>query len=140
MLADMGRTGTRAALGLLTGVTAVAVWLGPVSAAGATGGPHARPAGVSLHQRIVFDSDRSGTRQLYEVNAHGNGIKRLTFTGENVDPAWSADGTRIVFASNRGGTFGVYTIQADGSSVNLVTASSGFDGTPAWSPDGKWIA
>lgn len=34
----------------------------------------------------------------------------------------------------------VYVVDADGSNVARLTESEGFDGFPAWSPDGTKIA
>jgi TolB protein len=31
-------------------------------------------------------------------------------------------------------------MNSDGSGVTRLTTTAGFDGEPAWSPDGEWIA
>ena len=55
---------------------------------------------------------------------------------DDLDPAWSPDGSKIAFSSNRDDQFGeIYVMNADGSAQTQLT-TSGFDGYPDWSPDG----
>ena len=44
----------------------------------------------------------------------------------------------IIFSSDRGGNFDIYTMKTNGILIKL-TDDEGFDGQPAWSPDGKSI-
>jgi dipeptidyl aminopeptidase/acylaminoacyl peptidase len=67
---------------------------------------------------------------------------------DDESPAWSPDGTQIAFVSNRtadpdrNDDTNIWVIAAKaGSEPRAVTTFEGRDGgTPAWSPDGKWIA
>jgi dipeptidyl aminopeptidase/acylaminoacyl peptidase len=67
------------------------------------------------------------------------------------DPAWSPDGRQIAFASNRSTpdpdrnyNTDIWTVSADntdtGKSLTQISKGTGADGSPTWSPDGKWIA
>lgn len=94
-----------------------------------------------------FDAD--GQFQIWTANPDLTQQVQLTFgPSDNWFPSWSPDGTRITFASHRSdpdpsdGTeiMDVYTMRADGSHVRKITDSVGYSGTPAWSPDGKWLA
>jgi len=109
------------------------------------------PALSPDRSRVVFVSDRddpTGTSQsseLYSVHADGTGLIRLTNSPgyDWVGPqAWSPDGSRIVFASQRDDVSGeIYIMNADGSGVDRLTHDAASGGcSPAWSPDGAWIA
>jgi len=69
---------------------------------------------------------------------------------DDEDPAWSPDGKSLAFASNRSTpdpdrTYdsNIWVVAADntdkGAHLTQVTTNPGFDGHPAWSPDGQWI-
>jgi len=69
---------------------------------------------------------------------------------DDSEPAWSADGRFLAFTSNRTAdpdtnyNTDIWTVAADnpdkGASLVHVTTNDGSDRSPAWSPDGKWIA
>ena len=82
----------------------------------------------------------------------------LTKASENPTPASSPDGRLIVFASNRhayseplsaeakalfdrdpSSQIDIYVMNADGTNVRRLTTSSGYDGGPFFSVDGKRI-
>lgn len=47
---------------------------------------------------------------------------------------------KIVFVSNRDGNHEIYSCHTDGTQITRLTYDAGFDGEPAWSPDGSRIA
>ena len=48
--------------------------------------------------KIVFESDRSGSQQLYIMNADGSNQRRISFGGGwYASPEWSPDGEWIAF-------------------------------------------
>ena len=56
------------------------------SGRGSNENPHWAPDG----QHIAFQSDRSGTKQIFVMNLSGNNLKQLTTYGINESPAWSS--------------------------------------------------
>ena len=61
----------------------------------------------------MFSSDRSGNGQIYEMDANGSNVRRLTFnSAREWYPAYSADATLIVFMSDREHTFQIYAMNA----------------------------
>ena len=94
--------------------------------------------------QIAFISYRTGTGQVWLMNANGSGEHQLTFDAANKDqvPDWSPDGSRIVYAGSVDfGPDSLYVIDADGDGLRQVTDSpDNVDFAPTWSPDGREIA
>ena len=95
------------------------------------------PAWSRDARRIAFASRRSGSFDIYVMNADGSGTRRLT-TGKQNDshPTWSADGARLAF--ERDGD--IFVMSADGSGARRISDETSDEREPAWSPDGEWIA
>ena len=85
-------------------------------------------------------SDRSGSPQIYVMDADGSNVKRLTFEGNyNTSPRWSPNGDRIAFEGSRNGSFQIITIDVNGNNAMQLT-TDGRNESPAWSPDGRYLA
>jgi Tol biopolymer transport system component len=95
------------------------------------------PAWSPSAAKVAFASTRSGTFEIYVMDASGRNVTELTSTAaENTHPSFSPDGKHIVFA--RGGR--IWVMNADGFGAHRVTRGANAERDPAWSPDGKWIA
>jgi Tol biopolymer transport system component len=95
-------------------------------------------------KRIVFESRRTGTNQIWLMNADGTDQVQLTFDArvKNQLPDWSPDGTRIAFSANDTvtGKPNIWVMNADGSNATQLTTDPAGAIGPAWSPDGREIA
>lgn len=89
-------------------------------------------------RRIAYSSRRSGSFDIYAMNADGTETQRLTSTrDQDGNPTWSPDGKRIAFQRGQQGR--LWVMQADGSGARRVTDDQAEEDEPAWSPDGSWI-
>jgi len=93
---------------------------------------------------IAFTSGRSGTPQIYTMNADGTDIARVTSgIGEAYNPAWQPDGAHIAFAWTQGyepGHLNIFIINPVDKSYLQLTRDQGKNEHPSWAPDGVHIA
>ena len=105
-------------------------------------GVYATPR-VSPDGRYVAYADRGSDPSIWIVNLDGTSRpRRLTFSGRNRFPVWSADGQYLAFQSDRGGDQAIYWQRADGTgeAERLTTAPPGVTHAPeAFSPDGEHL-
>ena len=89
--------------------------------------------------RIVFESDRNGTQQMYVMNADGSGQQRISFgKGRYSTPVWSPRGDHIAFTKFGGGRFSIGVMRPDGSGERILTEGFHNEG-PTWAPNGRVI-
>ena len=89
---------------------------------------------------VVYQSNVSGTDQIWAINGDGSNPRQLTTDHTNRQPTFSPDGTKIAFDSNRNGNFQLFVMNADGSGQTQVMTTDGNVGGSGWSPDGSQIA
>lgn len=107
--------------------------------------------------RLQFKEDTVGyldrrRTHLYVFDVASKKVTQIT-SGDYDDnePAWSPDGHSLAFTSNRSTpdpdrnyNTDIWVVAADnadkGAHLTQVTTNPGADRSPAWSPDGKWIA
>ena len=72
-------------------------------------------------QKIVFNSDRGGSQQLYVMNLDGSKQKRISFKkGRYATPVWSPRGDLIAFTKMYEGQFYIGVMRPDGSGERLI--------------------
>jgi Tol biopolymer transport system component len=91
--------------------------------------------------RVVFESLRTGSTEIWVSDAGGSNPKQLTNDGGPVtgSPAWSPDGRRIAFDSRAEGRPHIYVIPAAGGRAERITDALAENYVPSWSRDGRWI-
>jgi len=107
--------------------------------------------------RLQFKRDYAGYltgnrhTHLYVFDVETKELRQIT-TGrwDEGSARWSPDGTKVAFVSNRteepdgNSDSNIWIVDADleepTDSPRQITSQPGSDGSPAWSPDGRWIA
>jgi WD40 repeat protein/lysyl oxidase len=93
-------------------------------------------------RRLAFSSARTGNREIYAVDITTGEVERLTWTPrrEDVEPAWSPDGSQVVWASGTETDHDLQAIRIDHTRFRRLTSGPADDREPAWSPDGRTVA
>lgn len=88
--------------------------------------------------RIVFESDRSGSQQIYVMNVDGSSQQRISFFGGRAaTPEWSPRGDQIAF-THIAGNLRIAVMSPGGGPLRYLT-DSWQDEAPTWSPNGRII-
>jgi Tol biopolymer transport system component len=101
-------------------------------------GPDVAPDG----RRVAAVQARDGAIRLVEHDL-ASGQTRVVADarpGEAFDaPRWSPDGASIAAARTAGGRTSIVLVDAATGAITEVTGDEALNGTPAWSPDGRWL-
>ena len=99
-------------------------------------GPQFSPDG----QKIVFQSTRSGSPEIWVCSSDGTNPIQLTSLGRNTGaPRWSPDGRHIAFDSRAETNSYVYVINAEGGGPRRLTTETSNGLVPSWSRDGRFV-
>ncbi len=87
----------------------------------------------------MFESERSGTQQLYVMDADGSNQRRISFGGGRyASPVWSPRGNLIAFTRIGGGGFRIGVMNSSGGGERLLTNAWQDEG-PSWAPNGQFV-
>jgi eukaryotic-like serine/threonine-protein kinase len=152
-LISLSADGTQLAYSVATNRSSV--WSVPVPAGGAVSSRSATRVTTDLEsvenvnvssdgKWLVFDSDRSGTSQIFRRLLAGGEVQQIT---HGTSPAFSAtsspDGKTIAYHSFVNGQRRIFTTASEGGQDQPVQVSPGalkVEMNPFWSPDGTRIA
>src|SRR5258708_22540843 len=90
-------------------------------------------------KRVVFNSDRSGSPQLYTMNGDGGNPQRISFDEGRAlygTPVWSPRGDLIAFTKQKASTFAIGIMRPDGKGERILS-ESWLDEGPTWAPNGR---
>ncbi len=97
--------------------------------------------GSLIGSHVYFVSDRSGHKEIWQMDYDGQNQKRLTSYGSiSTMPAVSPDGSKIAFTSFAKGTPRIILIStATGRPLPFYNQDASMNATPSFTPDGKEI-
>jgi len=92
--------------------------------------------------KIVFESNRDGNWEIYQMDSNGMNQQRLTFNdSDDRRPIWHPSGEKILFESTRSGKSELYILKLKNSEVKKITdVEKGEPIFGSFSPNGKIIA
>ncbi|MBX3293621.1 MAG: winged helix-turn-helix domain-containing protein [Acidobacteria bacterium] len=102
---------------------------------------HLRDSQISLtkdERHIVFQSNRSGSSEIWRIAIDGSGLTQLTTGGGNAQPAIVRDDNSIVFVKFADTTASLWQMSFDGSELRQISEDD--VEWPTVSPDGKYVA
>ena len=90
-------------------------------------------------EKIVFNSDRGGSPQLFIMDKNGENIKRIS-KGRGVygNPVWSPRGDLIAFTKLTQGNFHIGVMDTNGNNERVIVRDFSLE-SPAWSPNGRYL-
>lgn len=96
---------------------------------------------------VMVIDDKFPWARLRVIDLASKTVTDLTPADRHVTEfSWSPDGARIVFAAQPtprvldGDQSDLFLVSASGGAVTPLVQQNGPDGSPVWSPDGRWIA
>jgi Tol biopolymer transport system component len=115
--------------------------------------PRFAPDGSQLVWHARRDTKEGGELHVWIASANGARPRQVTRDGKNNSQAtFFSDSRQVVFASDRESashppTFALYRVDPDGPvtssggpRVERISFSTGMEGSPVFSPDGRWLA
>lgn len=89
-------------------------------------------------QKMVFNSNRSGSWEIWTANGDGSNLRQLTAGGNNFQPAVSPDGNWVIYRSLQNGAGFLWRVPSGGGEPVQFTEKPA--SWARFSPDGKQIA
>ena len=91
-------------------------------------------------KRIVFQSDRSGSSEIWMCDSDGANPVQVTSLNKIAGtPRWSPDGQQIAFDLYPDDKGDIYVMSAGGGLPRPIVTGNSEDHLPSWSIDGTWI-
>ena len=91
--------------------------------------------------KIAFESNRTGSNEIWVCDADGSNPVQLTSFGISITgtPRWAPDGKLIAFDSHVTGEHTIYLVDPQGGVPRKLEIDIHGNSLPSWSHDGKWI-
>jgi serine/threonine protein kinase len=100
-----------------------------------------RPSFSPDGHKVVFESDRLGSSDIWYCARDGSNCKQLTSLHATSGTArWSPDGRYVAFESQSESYYNIYVVELPDGKPRLISPfPKASTGAPNWSRDGQWI-
>jgi eukaryotic-like serine/threonine-protein kinase len=101
-----------------------------------------RPRWAPDGKRLIFDSNRSGRVELWEIHPDGSALTQLTRTSgpPTFQAVWSNDGKEVAFTRGASAPGVLNLATAEIRSLPALAAGETWNGLTSWSQDGRGLA
>jgi TolB protein len=100
----------------------------------------AAPCWVPGRKALFYTSYKLNAPDVYSHDLASGHRRSITpYSGSNMSPAVSPDGSKVAMILSKDGWPDLYVCNADGSGLVRLTKSPEDESSPCWSHDGKWI-
>jgi len=90
--------------------------------------------------KIAFESDRSGSHEVWISDSDGHNVQQIThFDALTGTPSWSPDSKLLAFDSRVEGEANVYIYNTTGGDLRKISTSTRANSLPSWSKDGRFL-
>jgi eukaryotic-like serine/threonine-protein kinase len=89
-------------------------------------------------KKIVFSTDENGSKDIWQSDRNGGGLKQLTFNSISNNPKVSPDNRYVVFVTKTNGKSNIWRMDRDGSNPIQLT-NGDEDSFPFFSADSKLV-
>jgi TolB protein len=91
--------------------------------------------------KIVFTSDRTGSKEMWSMDHDGSNQKQLTqLRSVSISPAVSPDGTRLAFTTFAKGNPSIMMLSLESNRfLSFYNQQASLNATPTFTPDGKHV-
>jgi Tol biopolymer transport system component/DNA-binding winged helix-turn-helix (wHTH) protein len=90
--------------------------------------------------KIAFESDRSGSHEVWISDAEGHNVQQVSHLGSLTGtPSWSPDSKLLAFDSRAEGEANLYVYNTAGGDLRKLATSTRANSLPAWSKDGRFL-
>ncbi len=97
-------------------------------------------------RRVVFNVNRAGTRSIHIADLEESAVSNArplvptAFLEQAFTPRWSPDGSHVAYSVwKRGGFRDIRLVDVRDGSSRDVTSDRAIDGSPSFSPDGRYL-
>ncbi len=101
---------------------------------------NASPVWIPGMRGLLYMSTRTGNSDIYSHDlSTGARAPVARYSGSNLSPAVSPDGTHVAMVLSKGGNVHLWVTNLDGSGAQQLTRGKVDASSPCWSPDGRTI-
>jgi hypothetical protein len=121
----------------------VSSWEWPELDADSFGSLSWEPTGLAILLSALGGGPGGVKQKLWRVPLTGPPASPLPATdadANNLDPAFSPDGTMLAFASDRDGDYEIYVLRISDLQLTRLTSNTATDRSPAWSSNSAMLA